>query len=115
MSEAPPHPAPRDIVMLTSDTFEHAFQTSNARRIRMKADVLPYGALVKTSPPLGPITPIPEEERETPSLMIGLVRSRRVVTDGEELEETRELCTGELFDEVAALGGILGNGSLLQG
>ena len=63
--------------------------------------------LVKTIVPLAPHISIPPAEMETPSLP-GLVQAKRVVAPGSSpqrsIEEHRELCACELFDEVAADG-----------
>ena len=77
---------------------------------RADQKLTPEGNLLKVVRPEAPSTCIPAADRETPAEVVGIVRARRIVAPGSSphrsIEEHRELCSCELFDCVAAAGGV---------
>ena len=95
----PADPMDRGLLAIEAGTTLHLLHTA-----RSDQRLTPEGTLLKTSTPKAPSVSLPQSECESPPI-VGLVQERRVVTD-HQIEQHRELCSGEFFDCVAARGAL---------
>ena len=66
----------------------------------------PEGHLTKSIVPAIAINPLRTEDWQSPAGIAGIVRTRRMMRGPDRVEEHRELCSCELFDAVAVMGGM---------
>ena len=66
----------------------------------------PDGNLIKSVAPAIQIDQVRAEDLQSPDGIEGIVRTRRIVLGPGRVEEHRELCSSELFDAVAVMGGM---------
>lgn len=66
----------------------------------------PEGDLMKTVVPAVPIDQMRAEDLQSPDGIAGIVSTRRIVYGPDRVDEHRELCSSELFDAVAVMGGM---------